>query len=82
MSSASCALDMATANAEPGVTVGAEQPLTRPVTAKMRLWAIGDIHLSFKSNREEWAKLKHKREDGLILAGDGTFASAPCLADG
>lgn len=37
----------------------------------MRLWAIADLHLSFKSNREEWAKLKHQSEDGLILAGDG-----------
>jgi len=38
----------------------------------MRLWAIADIHLSFKSNREEFAKLKSKgRDDGLILAGDG-----------
>lgn len=36
-----------------------------------KLYAIGDIHLSFKSNREEWAKLKHKKDDGLILAGDG-----------
>lgn len=39
----------------------------------MQLWAIADIHLSFKSNREEWAKLKHKEDDGLILAGDGMF---------
>ena len=39
----------------------------------MQLWAIADIHLSFKSNREEWAKLQHKEDDGLILAGDGMF---------
>jgi len=38
----------------------------------MRLWAIADIHLSFKSNREEFAKLQSKGpDDGLILAGDG-----------
>jgi len=36
-----------------------------------KLWAIADIHLSFKSNRDEWAKLKHRQDDGLILAGDG-----------
>ncbi|KAK5137181.1 hypothetical protein LTR08_000686 [Meristemomyces frigidus] len=37
----------------------------------MKLWAIADIHLSFKSNREEFAKLKGKDpDDGLILAGD------------
>lgn len=36
-----------------------------------KLWAIADIHLSFKSNREEWAKLQPRGpEDGLILAGD------------
>lgn len=40
---------------------------------KMQLWAIADIHLSFKSNREEWAKLQHKKDDGLILAGDGMW---------
>ena len=38
----------------------------------MRLWAIADIHLSFKSNREEFAKLQSRGpDDGLILAGDG-----------
>ncbi|EMC95906.1 hypothetical protein BAUCODRAFT_148761 [Baudoinia panamericana UAMH 10762] len=37
----------------------------------MRLWGIADIHLSFKSNREEWGKLQSKGpDDGLILAGD------------
>lgn len=41
-------------------------------TATMRLWAIADIHVSFKSNREEFANLKAQGEaDGLILAGDG-----------
>ncbi|KAF7192756.1 hypothetical protein HII31_05897 [Pseudocercospora fuligena] len=35
-----------------------------------KLLAIADIHLSFKSNREEWAKLKVHKDDGLILAGD------------
>jgi predicted phosphodiesterase len=39
----------------------------------MKLWAIADIHLSFKSNKEEWKKLKPRGpDDGLILAGDGT----------
>lgn len=37
----------------------------------MHLWAIADIHLSFKSNREEFAKLQGRGpDDGLILAGD------------
>lgn len=43
-----------------------------PAYQRMKLWAIADIHLSFKSNREEWAKLKAPGpDDGLILAGDG-----------
>lgn len=49
----------------------------------MRLWAIADIHLSFKSNRDEFAKLQSKEpDDGLILAGDGTkihFLTPPNL---
>ncbi|KAF2859502.1 Metallo-dependent phosphatase [Piedraia hortae CBS 480.64] len=37
----------------------------------MRLWAIADIHVSFKSNRDEFAKLESRGPgDGLILAGD------------
>ncbi|KAH9807338.1 Calcineurin-like phosphoesterase [Teratosphaeria destructans] len=40
-------------------------------TTTMRLWAIADIHLSFKTNKEEFAKLHGKGpDDGLILAGD------------
>lgn len=42
----------------------------------MKLWAISDIHLSFKSNKEEWAKLQPRGpDDGLILAGDGKPAA-------
>jgi len=45
-----------------------------------RLWAIADIHLSFKSNREEFAKLQNRgSDDGLILAGDGAWQ---CLTSG
>lgn len=35
-----------------------------------RLWAIADIHLSYKQNREELEKLEPRANDGLILAGD------------
>ncbi|QIW99623.1 hypothetical protein AMS68_005141 [Peltaster fructicola] len=36
-----------------------------------RLWAISDIHVSYKSNRDEFAKIKAQDpDDGLILAGD------------
>ena len=39
-----------------------------------KLWAISDIHVSYKTNREEWAKLASRGpDDGLILAGDGDF---------
>ena len=42
-----------------------------------KLWAIADLHLSYKSNREEWTKLRAKGvEDGLVLAGDGTLSFA------
>jgi len=46
-----------------------------------RLWAIADIHLSFKSNREEFAKLQPRGiDDGLILAGDGAYRSSRGVA--
>ncbi|KAF2724265.1 Metallo-dependent phosphatase [Polychaeton citri CBS 116435] len=36
----------------------------------MNLYAIADLHLSYKSNREDWAKLQARPDDGLIIAGD------------
>lgn len=36
----------------------------------MRLYAISDIHLSYKHNREAFDKLSPHPNDGLILAGD------------
>ena len=36
----------------------------------MSLWAIADIHISYKSNREAIQNLKPRPDDGLILAGD------------
>jgi predicted phosphodiesterase len=45
----------------------------------MSLWAISDIHLSFKSNKEEFAKLQSRGpEDGLILAGDSAHLLNRC----
>ncbi|KAF2013989.1 metallophosphoesteras-like protein [Aaosphaeria arxii CBS 175.79] len=35
-----------------------------------RLWAISDLHLSYKTNREELQKLLPRPNDGLILCGD------------
>lgn len=39
----------------------------------MSLWAIADIHISYKSNREAIQNLKPRPDDGLILAGDSVF---------
>lgn len=36
----------------------------------MRLYALGDLHLSYKANREALQALKPHSEDGLILCGD------------
>ncbi|KAF1979003.1 metallophosphoesteras-like protein [Bimuria novae-zelandiae CBS 107.79] len=35
-----------------------------------RLWAISDLHLSYKGNREELEKLEPRPSDGLIICGD------------
>jgi hypothetical protein len=52
-----------------------ESPLTYlplpQFKASMSLWAIADVHISYKSNREAFQNLKPRPEDGLILAGDG-----------
>lgn len=42
----------------------------RPDVHSSRLWAIGDIHLSFKANRELLEKLVPHPNDDLILCGD------------
>lgn len=47
----------------------------------MSLWAIADIHISYKSNREAIQNLKPRPDDGLILAGDSVSQSPsidPC----
>lgn len=35
-----------------------------------RLWAIADLHLSYKTNREELEELRPRPNDGLIICGD------------
>jgi len=42
----------------------------------MSLWAIADIHISYKSNREAIQNLKPRPDDGLILAGDSALHSS------
>ena len=41
----------------------------------MSLWAIADIHISYKSNREAFQNLRPRPDDGLILAGDSKLAA-------
>ena len=48
---------------------------------RMSLWAISDIHLSYRSNKDEFDKLQPRGpDDGLILAGDSAFGSMSCNA--
>ncbi|KAF9732560.1 hypothetical protein PMIN06_005657 [Paraphaeosphaeria minitans] len=46
------------------------RPPAEPAVEPARLWAIGDLHLSYKGNREELEKLEPKPNDGLIICGD------------
>lgn len=40
----------------------------------VKLWAISDVHLSYRSNKEEFDKLNPRGpDDGLILAGDSAY---------
>ena len=42
----------------------------QPPEAPGKLFAIGDIHLSYKANRDALEKLQPRPNDGLILCGD------------
>ncbi|KAF2186500.1 metallophosphoesteras-like protein [Zopfia rhizophila CBS 207.26] len=55
---------IATAEAVPDLSA---PPLPDPPG---RLYAIGDLHLSYKANREALEKLQPRPNDGLILCGD------------
>ncbi|KAF2790234.1 metallophosphoesteras-like protein [Melanomma pulvis-pyrius CBS 109.77] len=59
---------IATANANPELLEPA--PPALPPSAPGRLWALGDIHLSYKANREALERLQPLPNDGLILCGD------------
>jgi hypothetical protein len=41
-----------------------------PTSPPRRLYAIGDVHLSYKGNREALEELRPHPNDGLILVGD------------
>jgi predicted phosphodiesterase len=63
---------LATADAAADQTPTATPPraATPPPVAPGRLWAISDIHLSFKANRQALDKLLPHPNDDLILCGD------------
>lgn len=61
---------VATAIEAPDVHPPTPPPAALPPSQPGRLWAISDIHLSYKANREAWEKLLPKQNDGLILCGD------------
>ncbi|KAF2872824.1 metallophosphoesteras-like protein [Massariosphaeria phaeospora] len=48
----------------------APPPAAAPLEAPGRLYAIADLHLSYKFNRESLEKLQPSPNDGLILCGD------------
>jgi predicted phosphodiesterase len=53
-------------------------PSTPPPVVPGRLWAIGDIHLSYKGNREALEKLLPHPDDDLILCGDVGESAEHC----
>ena len=60
-------------------TTPTSTPPSTPLTAPPgRLWAIGDIHLSFKANREALEKLLPHPNDDLILCGDVGESAEHC----
>jgi predicted phosphodiesterase len=61
---------VATADAAADSLATPTPPSTPPPVVPGRLFAIGDIHLSFKGNREALEKLLPHPNDDLILAGD------------
>lgn len=61
---------IATAVNAPAVDPSPVSPPTSPESPPGWLWAISDLHLSYKSNREALEKLQPRPNDGLILCGD------------
>ncbi|KAI9667999.1 MAG: hypothetical protein M1821_000819 [Bathelium mastoideum] len=56
---------------EPITTGPPHPPIPEPPPRPFgKLYAISDIHLSYKPNREAWLELEPKPNDGLMLVGD------------
>jgi len=62
--------DPLTAQASDVFSASSGSPRTLPLVPSRKLYAIGDIHLSFKPNRIAWEDLRPHPTDGLILVGD------------
>jgi hypothetical protein len=62
--------DPLTAQASDVFSTTSGSPRSLPEKPSRKLWAIGDIHLSFKPNRLSWEELRPHPLDGLILVGD------------
>ncbi|KAF2711871.1 metallophosphoesteras-like protein [Pleomassaria siparia CBS 279.74] len=63
--------------ADPLLAIADDHPPSHEATSSVsppdtpdRLWALGDIHLSYKANREALERLQPRPTDGLILCGD------------
>jgi predicted phosphodiesterase len=67
---------LATAQAAADHAHPAAPPSALPVSG--RLWAIGDIHLSFKGNREALENLLPHPNDDIILCGDVGESAEHC----
>ncbi|KAJ4364188.1 hypothetical protein N0V83_009644 [Neocucurbitaria cava] len=65
-------------NASSATTETTPTPPYTPPTRPGRLWAISDIHLSFKANREALEKLLPHPNDDLILCGDVGESAEHC----
>jgi predicted phosphodiesterase len=75
-------MDPLLAAAEAAAAKPTTPPSSPPPTAETaplaRLWAISDIHLSFKGNREALEKLLPHPHDDLILCGDVGESAEHC----
>jgi predicted phosphodiesterase len=75
-------MDPLLAAAEAAAAKTPTPPSSPPATAETaplaRLWAISDIHLSFKGNREALEKLLPHPNDDLILCGDVGESAEHC----
>jgi predicted phosphodiesterase len=63
--------DPLSAQAEAVLSAGPDEKAEQlPLSPPRRLYALGDLHLSYKSNRTAWDELRPHPFDGLILCGD------------